>query len=57
MRRPYAALVADGATEGTVTVDVPGGRLSVQVDPRTTILTGPAVVVSAGVLYPEWLAG
>jgi diaminopimelate epimerase len=53
----YAALVADGATEGTVTVDVPGGRLSVQVDPRTTILTGPAVVVSAGVLYAEWLAG
>jgi diaminopimelate epimerase len=53
----YAALAADGAGEGTVTVDVPGGRLSVQVDPRTTVLTGPAVIVSAGVLDPEWLAG
>src|SRR4051812_8484343 len=53
----YAALAASGATTGTVVVDVPGGRLSVQVDPRTTILTGPAVVVSAGVLYAEWLAG
>jgi diaminopimelate epimerase len=53
----YAALVANGTTEGAVTVDVPGGRLSVQVDPRTTVLTGPAVIVSAGVLSPEWLAG
>ena len=38
-------------------VDVPGGRLSVQVTPATTVLTGPAVLVSAGVLCPEWLAG
>jgi diaminopimelate epimerase len=52
----YAALVADGRTEGTVVVDVPGGRLSVQVDERTTVLTGPAVLVSAGVLCAEWLA-
>jgi diaminopimelate epimerase len=51
----YAALVAGGATEGTVLVDVPGGRLSVHVTPATTVLTGPAVVVSAGVLCPEWL--
>jgi diaminopimelate epimerase len=51
----YAALVADGRTEGTVVVDVPGGRLSVQVDPGTTILTGPAVIVSAGVPCAEWL--
>jgi diaminopimelate epimerase len=51
----YAALVADGATDGTVTVDVPGGRLSVRVDRRTTVLTGPAVIVSTGVLSPEWL--
>jgi diaminopimelate epimerase len=52
----YAALAADGATEGTVVVDVPGGRLSVQVTPRTTVLTGPAVIVSAGMLCPEWTA-
>ncbi len=53
----YAALVADGRAEGTVVVDVPGGRLSVQVDGGTTVLTGPAVLVSAGALCAEWLAG
>jgi diaminopimelate epimerase len=53
----YAALVAEGRTEGTVVVDVPGGRLSVQVDAGTTVLTGPAVIVSTGALCPEWLAG
>jgi diaminopimelate epimerase len=52
----YAALAAEDRTEGTVRVDVPGGRLSVQVDTRTTVLTGPAVIVSTGVLCPEWLA-
>jgi diaminopimelate epimerase len=51
----YAALVAENRAEGTVTVDVPGGRLSVQVTPGTTVLTGPAVVVAAGVLCAEWL--
>ena len=39
----YAALAAEDRTEGTVRVDVPGGRLSVQVTPGTTVLTGPAV--------------
>ncbi|MCZ2861068.1 diaminopimelate epimerase [Blastococcus sp. VKM Ac-2987] len=53
----YTALRAEGATEGTVVVDVPGGRLSVQVTPATTVLSGPAVLVSAGTLCPEWLAG
>jgi diaminopimelate epimerase len=53
----YAALVADGRTTGTVAVDVPGGRLTVHVDPATTVLTGPAVLVAAGALTPEWLAG
>jgi diaminopimelate epimerase len=38
-----------------VTVDVPGGRLSVEVSPETTVLTGPALVVSAGTLTAEWL--
>jgi diaminopimelate epimerase len=51
----YAALVDGGATEGTVLVDVPGGRLSVEVTPRTTVLTGPAVLVAAGELCGEWL--
>jgi len=52
----YAALVAGGADEGTVAVDVPGGRLSVRIGDGTTVLTGPAVVVAAGELTAEWLA-
>jgi diaminopimelate epimerase len=52
----YAALVAEGRVDGTVVVDVPGGRLAVRVTPATTVLTGPAVLVSAGELCPEWLA-
>jgi len=51
----YAALTHTGRAEGTVVVDVPGGRLSVQIDPRTTVLTGPAVLVAAGSLSEEWL--
>jgi diaminopimelate epimerase len=53
----YAALAVEGADEGTVLVDVPGGRLSVRVGSATTVLTGPAVIVSAGVLCGEWLGG
>jgi diaminopimelate epimerase len=53
----YAALQAGGRTAGTVTVDVPGGRLSVEFDGTTTVLCGPAVVVATGVLTPEWLEG
>jgi diaminopimelate epimerase len=53
----YAALSAEGDAEGTVVVDVPGGRLSVQISPSTTVLTGPAVLVSTGALCREWLAG
>jgi diaminopimelate epimerase len=53
----WAALEATGAATGTVTVDVPGGRLGVTVDERTTVLSGPAVVVAAGELTAEWLAG
>jgi diaminopimelate epimerase len=52
----YAALAAEDRAEGTVVVDVPGGRLSVQVTPGTTVLTGPAVLVAAGELSAEWLA-
>jgi diaminopimelate epimerase len=53
----WAALDAVGRDAGTVVVDVPGGRLSVRVDPTTTVLTGPAVLVAAGTLTGEWLAG
>ncbi|SDX76389.1 diaminopimelate epimerase [Modestobacter sp. DSM 44400] len=52
-----AALTAAGRSTGTVVVDVPGGRLSVGFDGRTTVLSGPAVVVAAGHLAPAWLAG
>jgi len=51
----WAALDAIDAPEGTVLVDVPGGRLSVRFANGTTVLTGPAVIVAAGVLCPEWL--
>ncbi|MGY1620883.1 diaminopimelate epimerase [Geodermatophilus sp. SYSU D00965] len=51
----WTALEAGGADAGTVVVDVPGGRLTVRVDATTTVLTGPAVVVAAGELTPEWL--
>ncbi|MGY1591850.1 diaminopimelate epimerase [Geodermatophilus sp. SYSU D00708] len=51
----WAALEAGGADAGTVVVDVPGGRLTVRIDATTTVLTGPAVVVAAGELTPEWL--
>jgi diaminopimelate epimerase len=53
----YAALAAGGADAGTVVVDVPGGRLSVRVDPGTTVLSGPAVIVASGALTREWQAG
>ncbi len=53
----YAALAAEDRSEGTVAVDVPGGRLRVTFADGTTVLTGPAMVVSAGALCPEWLAG
>jgi diaminopimelate epimerase len=53
----WAALADAGADEGTVLVDVPGGRLSVRFADGTTVLTGPAVIVAAGVLCAEWLAG
>jgi diaminopimelate epimerase len=51
------ALTAAGRDAGDVVVEVPGGRLTVRVGNGTTVLTGPAVLVSAGTLTPEWLAG
>jgi diaminopimelate epimerase len=53
----YAALVASGAEQGTVQVDVPGGRLTVRIADGTTVLSGPAVIVATGELAEEWLAG
>jgi diaminopimelate epimerase len=53
----YAALAARDETEGTVQVDVPGGRLAVRFGEGTTVLTGPAVIVAAGELTREWLEG
>jgi diaminopimelate epimerase len=53
----FAALAAREQSEGTVLVDVPGGRLSVAFDGGTTVLTGPAVIVAEGELTEEWLAG
>jgi diaminopimelate epimerase len=51
----FAALEAQGSRAGTVVVDVPGGRLAVRVDEERTVLSGPAVLVAAGTLAPEWL--
>ena len=53
----YAVLVAGGRDTGTVAVDVPGGRLTVEVGPAGTVLAGPAVLVAEGALTAEWLAG
>jgi diaminopimelate epimerase len=52
----YAALDDAGAAEGTVLVDVPGGRLTVRFAEGTTVLSGPATIVAAGELCAEWLA-
>ncbi|WP_448627468.1 diaminopimelate epimerase [Geodermatophilus sp. URMC 64] len=53
----YTAVTASGTDSGTVVVDVPGGRLTVRIGDGTTVLTGPAVLVAAGELSGEWLAG
>jgi diaminopimelate epimerase len=41
---------------GTWTVDLPGGRLRVTFDGRTSFLSGPAVIVAEGELAEGWLA-
>jgi diaminopimelate epimerase len=41
---------------GTWTVDLPGGRLRVTFDGRTSFLSGPAVIVAEGELAGGWLA-
>ncbi len=49
-----AHLAARGLTSGEVTVTVPGGVVTVTVDPTDSTLTGPAVIVAAGELNEEW---
>ena len=55
--RPLDVYILDaaGRTSGEVLVDVPGGRLTVRIDPETTVLTGPALIVASGVLTRAWL--
>lgn len=48
------ALAQVGRDTGEVTVDVPGGRVSVSVTPETTILGGPAVFVASGEIDSQW---
>jgi diaminopimelate epimerase len=43
-----------GRTAGQATVDVPGGRVHVTVDERTSTLTGPTMFVARGELNPAW---
>jgi diaminopimelate epimerase len=50
-----AALHTSGRDTGTVTVDVPGGRLEVTRDARTSWLAGPAVLTYTGEIDPTAL--
>ncbi|MEU9021686.1 diaminopimelate epimerase [Actinomadura sp. NPDC048394] len=51
-----AAVAAAGGTgPGEWTVDVPGGRLTVTLDGRTSHLRGPAVLVAEGETRPGWI--
>jgi diaminopimelate epimerase len=52
-----AALHNQGQRTGAVIVDVPGGRLRVTVDKRTSWLAGPAVLVATGQADPVDLSG
>ena len=51
-----AAATAAGQHHGRWQVSVPGGRLTVTLDPNTAWLTGPAVIVAEGDLTDAWLA-
>ncbi|ABW10684.1 Diaminopimelate epimerase [Parafrankia sp. EAN1pec] len=50
----WAARNGDGPP-AEVEVDLPGGRLTVGWRESTVLLSGPAVLVSDGVLRPDWL--
>jgi diaminopimelate epimerase len=49
-----AALRHDGRSTGALTVVVPGGRVRVELAGGGATLTGPAVLVAAGELDPDW---
>jgi diaminopimelate epimerase len=51
-----AAAAATGQDHGSWQVSVPGGRLTVTLEPGTAWLTGPAVIVAEGQLSDAWLA-
>ena len=52
------ALERRGSVGSHVAVHLPGGTLTIEVDPAgTVLLTGPAVEVAHGELAPAWLAG
>jgi diaminopimelate epimerase len=50
-------LFGRGENRGAATVDVPGGRVHVTVDPEQTTLAGPAVFVARGELDQAWWDG
>lgn len=56
-----AALAGQAATPGAVpppghwTVDLPGGRLRITLDGRSSFLSGPAVIVATGEISRSWL--
>ena len=61
---PGAAAPAPGVDAAAVVppagiwvVDLPGGRLRVTLDGRTSFLSGPAVIVAEGELDESWLSG
>ncbi|WP_112263472.1 diaminopimelate epimerase [Lentzea terrae] len=47
-------LAGQGKTTGSATVDVLGGQVSVTIEPTTSTLTGPAVLVARGELDKSW---
>ncbi len=49
-----AHLAATGRDSGVVVVDVPGGRVQVELGPEGATLTGPAVIVASGELDQAW---
>jgi diaminopimelate epimerase len=49
-----AHLSAAGRSTGAVEVSVPGGVVYVDIESDTSALTGPAVIVGAGWIDPEW---
>ena len=51
-----AAAHAIGQDRGVWEVTLPGGVLTITLDPDTSWLTGPAVLVAEGELDPSWLA-